>query len=186
VPSDATAHQLKITIDDIRPPIWRRVLVPSRMTLAQVHRVIQEAFGWWNSHLHAFEIDGVAYGIDDGEGWGEPPVDERRTTLDTVASSGDRFRYTYDFGDDWVHRIEVEDVVRLDPSGAYPRCGAGRRSGPPEDVGGPWGYARFLEAVADPNHHEHEQQLEWAGGSFDPERCDLAEINAGLTPIRRS
>jgi hypothetical protein len=185
VPSDATVHQLKISIAEIRPPIWRRVLVPSRITLAQLHRVIQEAFGWWDCHLHEFEIDGVEYGIDDGEGWGEPPVDERRTKLDAVASEGARFAYTYDFGDDWIHRIEVEDVVPLDPRGAYPRCTAGRRCAPPEDVGGPWGYSGFLEALADPNHDEHDAMLEWAGGSFDPERCDLAEINARFTPIRR-
>ena len=185
MPADANAHQLKITIAEIRPPIWRRVLVPSRITLSQLHRVIQEAFGWWDCHLHEFEIDGVAYGIDDGEGSGEPPVDERRTKLDSVASNGDRFSYTYDFGDDWEHRIEVEDVVPIDPDGAYPRCVAGRRSAPPEDVGGPWGYAGFLEAVADPNHAEHEAMLEWSGGTFSPERCDLTLINAGLTPIRR-
>ena len=118
-------------------------------------------------------------------GLGDPPVDERRTKLDWVASNGDRFSYTYDFGDDWEHRIEVEGVVPIDPDGAYPRCVAGRRSAPPEDVGGPWSYAGFLEAIADPNHDEHDGMLEWAGGTFDPERCDLVEINARLTPIRR-
>jgi hypothetical protein len=148
VPADATAHQLRITIDEIRPPIWRRVLVPSRITLAQLHRFIQQAFEWSDSHLHEFEIGGVTYGTDEDDDSDERPVDERRTKLDAVASNGDRFQYTYDFGDYWVHRIEVEAVVPLDPSDAYPRCVAGRRAAPPEDVGGAWGYARFLEAIA--------------------------------------
>ncbi len=175
---------MKITINEIRPPIWRRVLVPSTATLAQLHQVIQELFGWWNYHLHEFEIDGVSYGIDDGEGWGDPPVDERRTRLGAVVAAGSRFRYVYDFGDDWHHLIEVEDVVALEPGTTYPRCLAGKRSRPPEDVGGPPGYAEFLRVIADPSDAEHEHLIEWSGGDFDPDRCDIAEINAALTPIK--
>jgi len=74
--------------------------------------------------------------------------------------------------------------VPLYPAMAYPRCVAGRRAGPPEDVGGTWGYAEFLRAIADPDHDGHEEMLEWAGGEFDPERCDLVDINASLKPIR--
>lgn len=180
-----TVHQLKITIARIRPPIWRRVLVPSGITLARLHRVIQEVFGWWDYHLHEFEIDGIAYGMDDGEGWGEPPRDERRAKLEEVAPGSGRFVYRYDFGDDWEHRIEVEDVVPAEARGTYPRCIAGRRARPPEDVGGTWGYEEFLRVIADPEDDEHEAMLQWAGGSFDPEACDLVEINASLTPLRR-
>ncbi len=184
-PAPKTAHQLKVTIDGIRPPIWRRALVPSDISLACLHRVIQELFGWWDYHLHEYTIDGVRYGIDDGEGWGDPPVDERRTKLATVAPKGSRFRYLYDFGDSWEHRIDVEDVVPLEAKTTYPRCLAGRRARPPEDVGGVWGYGEFLRVIADPNDEEHERMVEWAGGDFDPERCDPLDINASLTAIRK-
>jgi hypothetical protein len=78
----------------------------------------------------------------------------------------------------------VEDVVQLEPGTTYPRCFAGRRARPPEDVGGTWGYAEFLTAIADPDHDDHEQMIEWAGGDFEPERCDLVDINASFKPIR--
>jgi hypothetical protein len=178
-----TAHRLKVTIDGIRPPVWRRVLVPSSITLGRLHQVIQEAFGWWDYHLHEFEIDGVRYGTDDDEGWGEPPRDEHRAKLGKVAAKGARFIYLYDFGDGWEHRIEVEDVVPLEPGTTYPRCVTGRRARPPEDVGGTWGYAEFLEAIADPRHKQHDEMLEWVGGSFDAELFDLAETNASFTPL---
>jgi hypothetical protein len=180
-----TVHQLKITIDGIKPPVWRRALVPSTITLARLHQVIQEVFGWWDYHLHEFEVDGDRFGIDDGEGWGDPPRDERRARLGSLVAKGGRFRYTYDFGDNWEHRIEVEDVVPAETGRTYPRCTAGRRSRPPEDVGGTWGYVEFLTAIADLNHPEHDSFLEWSGGDFDPEHCDLVEINDSLTPIRR-
>jgi hypothetical protein len=180
-----TIYQLKITIDGIKPPVWRRVLVPATVTLAQLHQIIQEAFGWWDYHLHEFTIDGVRYGTDDGEDWGDPPQDERRSRLGNLAAKGGRIRYTYDFGDNWEHTITVDDVLPAEQGTTYPRCIAGKRSRPPEDVGGTWGYAEFLTAIADPDHPEHEQLIEWSGGDFDPEHCDLVDINASLTPIRR-
>jgi hypothetical protein len=126
-------------------------------------------------------IGGVRYGIDDGEGWGDPPRDERKARLAKVGPVGGRFEYVYAFGDDWTHRIEVEDIVPVDPAAEYPRCLAGRRAGPPEDVGGTYGYTEVLEAIADPEHKDHEDQLTWVGGSFDPDTFDLAATNASIT-----
>ena len=177
--------QLKITLAGIRPPIWRRVQVPGTVTLGRLHQVIQEAFGWWGYHLHEFEIDGVRYGSDLEDDW-DPPRDESRVRLRTVVGQGGRFLYTYDFGDNWEHRIEVEDIVPAERGVTYPRCTAARRCRPPEDVGGTWGYAEFLEAITDPAHEEHDQMLDWCGGDFDPEECDLASINASLTPLHRA
>jgi len=110
-----SVHQLKITIDGIDPPVWRRVLVPSSMTRARLHKVIQELFDWWDYHLHEYEIGGRRYGIDDGEDWDGPPLDERRAKLDKVAPTGTSFVYQYDFGDNWQHCIHVEDVLELNP-----------------------------------------------------------------------
>jgi hypothetical protein len=176
-------YQLKATILDIRPPVWRRVVVPSDITLSRLHAVLQAAFGWWDYHLHEFEIDGARYGIDDGEGW-EPPKDEGRARLNTVAQEGSSFVYVYDFGDYWRHKIVVEKVFTAEPGTRYPVCVGGRRACPPEDCGGTWGYQGFLEAIRDPTHEEHDAMLEWVGGHFDPEAFDLTEFEHRLNPRR--
>ncbi len=155
------------------------------MTLAELHGVVQVAMGWQGYHLHQFVIADVTYGVDDGEGWGPAPKDERRTRLDTLTGKGTRFTYEYDFGDSWEHDIDVEDVLDAESGKAYPACIAGDRSCPPEDCGGAWGYENFLAALADPDHGEHDELLEWVGGEFDPEHFDLVAVNRALAPTRR-
>jgi hypothetical protein len=184
--SKATApiYQLKITLRDSRPPIWRRVLVPGDFTLFKLHYVIQAAFGWLDYHLHQFIIDGSYYSIPSPEDW-EPIIDERRFTLQTIAPTpGKKFTYEYDFGDSWEHNILVEKIIPAEPSTTYPVCVKGKRACPPEDVGGIWGYANFLEAIADPAHEEHDSYLEWVGGEFDPEEFDLEQINKLLKQVK--
>jgi len=181
----AKVHQLKVVLRGADPPIWRRLQVPSGMTLAELHAVLQVAMGWDDYHLHQFEIAGVTYGIDDGEGWGPAPRDERRAKLDRVARKGTGFVYEYDFGDGWEHDIHVEDVLAADMGKPYPICLGGERACPPEDCGGVWGYEEFLAAIADPDHDEHDRFLEWSGGEFDPESFGLAAVNRALTPTRR-
>jgi hypothetical protein len=171
--------QLKATILETRPPVWRRVLVGEDTTLAQLHEVLQAAFGWWNYHLHEFEIDGVRYGIDDGEDW-EPPEDERTARLRDLLQEGSSFLYVYDFSDYWQHRIVVEKRVPADARRSYPICTDGRRACPPEDCGGPWGFREFLDAIADRNHEEHDAMLEWVGGQYNPDDFDPAALEHRL------
>lgn len=191
--SPAKVHQLKVVLRGSEPPIWRRLQVPSTTTLAELHGVLQVAMGWEDYHLHQFEIARVTYGIDDGEGWGPAPKDERRTRLDRVARKGTSLVYEYDFGDSWEHDITVDDVFAAEEGKTYPTCTAGERACPPEDCGGIWGYEEFLGALADPDHEEHDRLLEWVGGEFDPERFDLAGVNRvwalafrRRTPTRRA
>lgn len=96
-----------------------------------------------------------------------------------------KFLYEYDFGDGWLHDILVEKLMDPGPGKQYPICCAGKRAGPPEDCGGPWGYYNLLEAIGDPSHPEHEDLLEWVGGEYDPEAFDLNEVNKGLKPFRK-
>ncbi len=173
-------YQLKVTIKQISPPVWRRVVVPEDITLAGLHDVLQAALGWWNCHLHEFEIDGTRYGTDDGEDW-DAPKDERKAKLRTVAREGSSFSYVYDFGDYWQHRVVVEKVLPAAAGVTVPACTGGRRACPPEDCGGPWGYKDFLETIADPDHEEHESMLEWAGGSFDPAAFDAGDFDQRLS-----
>jgi hypothetical protein len=180
-PAPSRIFQLKVTLGDIQPPIWRRLLVPSHLTLDKVHAVIQEAMGWTNSHLHQFTIRDRHIGdpsVDEDAG---PKLEnERKVQLDRLLGEGQRLDYEYDFGDGWTHELLVEKVLEPDERIHYPVCVAGARACPPEDVGGVHGYENFLEAVRNPEHEEHDQLLSWIGGAFDPEGFDLNAVNRSL------
>jgi hypothetical protein len=164
-------YQLRISLVDVHPEVWRRVAVPGAYTLDRMHRVIQYAMGWQMYHLHSFEIDGVQYGEPDPEG--ELDLrDELEVRLDQVTGKDTRFGYTYDFGDWWEHDVSVEAIYPAEPDIRYPLCMEGERACPPEDVGGAYGYAGFLAAMADPDHPEHYEMREWIGRPFDPEAFD--------------
>ena len=188
-------YRLKITLRGVRPPIWRRVEVPGGISLLALHEILNEAMGWYDSHLHDFEIDGVEYTTPD-EDWDarRPTEDDSRWRLDAVVSQvGAKLRYRYDFGDGWEHDVIVEAIDAPAAGVVYPRVTAGRRSCPPEDCGGPWGYAELLEALADPSHERHGELADWLGAGFDPEAFSIAETNqvlatrfADLKPLRRS
>lgn len=169
-------HKIKITLKHIKPSIWRRIEVPADIRLGKLHDVIQIAMGWTDSHLHAFIVGHTQYGVPDPE-FGGDMNNERNVRLDSIVKEGGKLIYEYDFGDGWVHEIKVEKVLDADPAVRYPRCTAGKRACPPEDCGGPYGYAELLQALKDPSHPEHEDMLEWLGDEFDPEAFDPAEIN---------
>lgn len=173
-------YQIKVTLQNSKPPIWRRLLVPGDTTLADLHDIIQVAMGWEDYHLHQFIIQGEYYGEPSPDDLFDVH-DERKVTLRQIAPhEGFRFRYEYDFGDGWLHQILVEKILPPEPGQFYPVCIAGKQACPPEDVGGIWGYYEFLEAIQDPDHPEHEDYLEWIGGEFDPEAFDLEAVNQGL------
>jgi tetratricopeptide (TPR) repeat protein len=177
-------YQLKVTLKWTSPPIWRRLVVRADTRLSKLHDILQVAMGWHYCHLHQFTVGRREIGVPDLDDWADVE-DERRVRLADVASREKaRFRYQYDFGDDWEHDIVVEKILPADPRGHYPVCVAGRRACPPEDVGGAWGYADFLEALQDPKHREHKERLEWVGGTFDPESFNLDSVNAALRGLR--
>lgn len=181
----APTYQIKVTLLGTKPPIWRRLLVPADLSLAVLHDAIQAAFGWEDSHLHVFQTPYGDFGRADPElgSRAEKPVN-----LEQVAAKpGDKLRYTYDFGDDWVHEIEVEKALDPDPSLASPVCTGGRRAAPPDDCGGLWGYEMLREALADPRHPDHEDRMEWMGlsdpGQFDPAAFDADQVNQALARV---
>lgn len=182
--SDATIYQLKITLRGTKPPIWRRVQVPSDITLAKLHNIIQAAMGWYGGHLHEFEIHGQAYGQPFPEmDFADIKSDLTLRLNQFVAGEKFKFPYLYDMGDAWDHQILVEKVLPPDPAVQYPICIKGKRACPPEDCGGVWGYAEFLEAIQNPQHPEHDEMLEWIGGDFDAEAFDLEATNYRLQQI---
>lgn len=184
----AAIYQLKITLKDIRPPIWRRVQVRSDVTLSHLHWVIQLSMGWTNSHLHSFTIHDQEYGIPMPElGFAElEPEDERPIKLSSfIPGAKFKFFYLYDFGDSWEHEILVEKVLNAEVDVDYPVCIKAKRACPPEDCSGSGGYRQFVEIIQDTEHPEHLSMLEWVGGEFDPEDAEFDEINPCLKMISK-
>lgn len=176
--SNQTVYQLKITLKNIRPPIWRRIQVLSSTTLEQLHLIVQEVMGWDNYHMHSFSIAGIDY----GQPQREFNVRSEKTVKLSQVVKGEKskFFYTYDFGDSWEHEILVEKELPSTPDTNYPVCITGKRACPPEDCGGSWGYAELLEIISDPSHPEYEERMEWVGESFNPDTFDINEVNQRL------
>jgi hypothetical protein len=190
---EALIARLKVTIKDIRPPIWRRVEVPLEFSFARLSDVILAAFGWSNSHLHEFRIGRdrhivMAEVLEDEEG--DPSLAELYTSLgdedenalslaQVLAGDVKRFVYTYDLGDDWEHVVQVEAVLPARERLLYPRCTAGRRCCPPEDCGGVWGYEHLLEVLADPAHDEYAELRDWCP-YLQPEEFELAAADEAV------
>jgi hypothetical protein len=184
-------YQLKITLRQSNPPIWRRVVVRSDMALDRLHTVVQIVMGWTNSHLHQFLAgSGFAvtyYGVPDPESadMGNKTLNEKRYTVADLAPAARRkFSYEYDFGDSWEHQILLEKILPPDPAFKHPALLAGANACPPEDCGGLPGFYNLLGILADPKHPEHEEMSDWIGGEFDPSAFDLDGINAVLKRIK--
>lgn len=183
-PASREIYQIKVTLLDSKPPIWRRLLVPADLTLARLHDVLQIAMGWQDCHLHEFAIGRERFGIPDAEM--EDVRNERTVRLSSVLGrAGAKAAYTYDFGDGWEHDIVVEKVLAPEPGHPYPACVAGKNCCPPEDCGGIGGYYDFLEAIGDPDHPEHEDLREWIGGDFDPKAFSVEKVNGWLKHLTR-
>jgi hypothetical protein len=182
----APVYQLHISLRDLKPAIWRRVLVPGSVTFERLHRIIQFVMGWEDCHMHEFTVGKTRYGVPDKQFPDMAPVaSEKRATLAAaLASSVKSFSYLYDFGDGWEHALKVEKILVADPAQRYPVCLAGANACPPDDIGGPPGYANFVQAISDSAHPDHEEMLEWCGESFDPYAFDPEAVNANLKQLK--
>lgn len=174
-----TIYQIKISLIGVKPPIWRRVLVPSTIKLDQLNLVLQIAMGWTNSHLHQFICNQTFYGILDDDFDMDLKIQDETTykLSDLLRKEKDSLVYEYDFGDGWEHKVLLEKISPYVTTKTLPKCIKGNRNCPPEDCGGPWGYADLLEALKDSEHPEHEDMLVWLSGDFDPEYFKIKEIN---------
>ena len=175
-------YQIKVTLDNTHPPVWRRIQVSGNTTLLKLHDILQIVMGWDDHHLHMFTVDGSNFGNPADDEYGNlGTIDEAKFRLNQVIyREGQRLSYEYDFGDSWDHTLLVEKILPPHEGVRYPVCLKGKRACPPEDVGGVWGYENFLDAVRDPDHDEHEEYLTWIGGKFDPEVFDLEEVKTQL------
>jgi hypothetical protein len=181
VKKPTAVYRLHVELEGVAPPVWRKLLVPSNVTLADLHTALNEVMGWTNSHLHQFTLRDRRFGdvsMPDAE---ELELeDERKVRLEALVGVGQHLRYDYDFGDGWQHHVEVEKMLEVDARLAYPLCVGGARACPPEDCGGPGGYEHLLEVLQDEEDEEHDDLVAWVGGHFDPEGFDVNRTNAGL------
>jgi len=181
-----TIARLKITLDDVKPEVLRRIEVPLTIRLDRLHLAIQAAMGWSNSHLYEIRGRDVGWGEPDAD-WGDGPLDARKARLvDVLEDVGTKtLRYLYDFGDGWEHTIKVERITDALPGIAYPRLVEAAGRCPPEDVGGPWGYAEILEAIGDPKHERHAELKEWVEDDFDPNVVDADQLADALAALAK-
>jgi len=175
-----SVYQIKVTLIDIHPPIWRRFLVSSNRTLYRLHLILQTIMGWQDYHLYEFIVDDKTYGEPDDE-YGFEIIQARKFKLNQIlGAEGQKFRYVYDFGDNWQHEILVEKILAPEPGIQYPVCLTGECACPPEDCGGVTGYEDLLEIIQNPEHEEYEDMMSWLGRRFDPEAFQLRRINSEL------
>jgi hypothetical protein len=173
------AFQLHVSLQGVEPLVWRRLLVPGRTRLSTLHDILQVAMGWENSHLHVFHIGTARYGpcYDDAP---SDELDEFEVSVAQALKGQERFRYEYDFGDGWEHEVTIEARTETPVGLKFAVCLGGGNACPPEDCGGPAGYAAMLEALADSSHEDRDQYLAWLGGDFDRAAFDVAAVNVAL------
>jgi hypothetical protein len=177
---DETILQVKISLLESDPLVWRTVLLPSSFTLAKLHEVIQFAMGWEFSHLHEFQTKSGSYSDPKyfTDGFGKKPENEKKVDLASFVEAQIRkFTYIYDFGDGWQHEIKIEKVLKKDPKIHYPVCIAGENACPPEDCGGLPGYYEILDLLSNPRKKDENGMREWVGPDFNPKHFDAEAVN---------
>ncbi len=175
---DPNVITMKVTLAGVRPPIWRRLVIPGTMTLCDLHQAILGVMGWYGGHLHTFHVGRKTYGdpsdVDDVN-------DEECVTLNRLLRYRvKQFTHTYDFGDDWQHTVAIEKSEPAVEGISYPVCVGGKRNCPPEDCGGVWGFRELLAILADPSHPGHADQVDWLERGFDPEEFSIERTNTRL------
>lgn len=185
-------YRLRVEIEDTEPTIYRLLLVRGNIGLDLLHAILQVAVGWTNSHLHKFDLGEVEYSdpefnLNEDAFEDDKPIENECivTLQDCAPNIGFQFRYDYDFGDCWGHRITVENILPDDGTLAgFAECIGGKRACPPEDCGGTSGYEHFLEAIHDPENEDHESMTRWMGDLFNPAQFNRAKVNRFLKKIK--
>ena len=180
--------QLKITLDKTKPAIWRRIQVERAITFFELHHTIQVVFGWKNYHLYEFDIDGHKIGAPEDYMKNVPSTDEgvidsRIVTLDLIVEPTEKFKYDYDWGDNWQHNIETEKFLPKEQNKKYPSCIDGEHACPPEDCGGISGFYNLLDILKDKKHPEYQETKTWVGRNFNPEHFDKEKVNKKLISL---
>lgn len=183
-PRARCAYRLRVQLMGIEPAIWRTIEVLGATTLHRLHQIIQAAMGWQDYHLYCFHVGADEYGDPETDEEGMFRDARRARLCDALGQPDSACGYVYDFGDHWRHVLCLEAILAPPAAGTLPRCLAGARACPPEDVGGVPGFAAFLRALRDRRHPEHHAHLEWVGGAYDPAAFDVAAADVALARFR--
>jgi len=185
-PQTSNIYQLKIVLKYFSPPIWRRVLVSPIGTLAHLHEVIQIVMDWDGDHLHCFEANGNVYSPGfDGSFFPSEKDEDDVQLWEAFKKEGSVIKYTYDFGDSWIHTVTLEKIIPADPAKAYPCAIAGKRAAPLEDFG-ELSHASIVEQFALDAPDRDAEIMDMIPEGYDPAVCDLDKINLRLSFPKRS
>lgn len=158
--------------------MWRRLEVSADTKLDELDEIIQTAMGWGGGHLSMFDFGRREfYNDEEGALDMDGELMSKAKLSQCLTGPNQKGLYTYDFGDDWRHEVLLEKILDAEKGVKYPRCTDGKRACPPDDCGGPWGYAEFLQTINNPKHPEHKSMLEWIGRKFDAEAFDVEGVN---------
>lgn len=176
-------YQLKVSLDSIKPQIWRRFQVRSDTNLVKLHKSIQSVMGWKDYHLYCFEAYGVEYAdpylVDDpDDGMLDAYEFDVEFFFPRIRS---KCHYVYDFGDGWQHTIVLEKRLQPEPGEKYPLCIDGERNCPPEDCGGVSGYRELVRVLRNPKHKDYKMMRQWAGVRWNPEKFDRESVNKRMS-----
>jgi len=175
--------QIKISLDNAKPSIYRTILVESDTTFIDFHHIIQISMGWDDYHMYQFETGDYTIAEPD-ELMEIESIDPASITINEVLKqSGDKIKYEYDFGDGWMHTIQLEKIIPYQLNKIYPTCIRGKRSCPPEDCGGIWGYENLKKVIKNKKHPEYKETIEWVGIDFDPDYFDIEYVNEVLDEL---
>jgi Plasmid pRiA4b ORF-3-like protein len=181
-------YQFKVTLNEIMPPIWRRIQVPANYSFWDLHVAIQDAMGWLDYHLHAFRIKQrnrrnlIEIGIPDDDVGDNVIPGWKANVADYLLEPGALCSYEYDFGDGWVHEVLLEGILLKEPGEKYPKCIDGQGACPPEDCGGVDGYTDLLQILGNQKHREYQETVDWLKGHaknyypFESDHFDPREV----------
>lgn len=186
-------YEIKVSVRDTHPPVWRRLQIPEGITFHELSAIIQLAFNWCGYHAYDFEVGATLqeHGIfielpELDDGWGDYEIrNSKKEKIDKYFKEYKKMKYTYDFGDDWIHDITIEKTIETDIKLANPVCVKAKMADLPEDCGGSYGYKELLDILADKKHKRYKEMREWVENGFftwhdDREYIDIEEINGRL------
>lgn len=186
--STSAIARLKITLDYVEPLVLRRIEVPADIRLDRLHLILQAVMGWATYHLWEFHVRALRFGPPGQDfGFSDGPRNAEKATLQAVIedAGAKTLKYLYDFGDGWEHTIKVERISEAAAGAAYPALIEAKGACPPEDIGGPPGYAEYLDAMTNPDHERHDELVQWRRPDFDPDDPHTARINAAFAALRK-
>ena len=181
------SYIIKVTIKNTHPPVWRRLQIPAGITFHELNAIIQLAFNWSGYHLYSFEIGNLLIEIPDDiyDDFDYKVINSKRTKVDKYFDKIEKLEYTYDFGDNWIHDIQIENVVESEEKVKNPVCLKAKMASLPEDCGGPWGYEDLLDVINNPKDERYQDMKDWLEQGYsvwydDRTYVDLNRINREL------